>query len=75
VTKEGEIFLNKEPITLPDLALKVRTGLEKDPELLAIITADDHTMHGAIVKVMDEMRLAGVSRLAIAVQPERRLQP
>ena len=75
VTKEGEIFLNKEAVTLPDLAHKVKVGLEKDPELLVIITADDHALHGAIVDVMDEIRLSGVSRLAIAVNPERRSQP
>jgi biopolymer transport protein ExbD len=75
VTKEGEIFLNKESVTLPDLAHKVKIGLEKDPKLLTIITADDHAMHGIIVDVMDEIRLAGVSRLAIAVNPERRSQP
>jgi biopolymer transport protein ExbD len=75
VTREGEIFLNKEPVTLPDLAHRVKMGLEKDAELLAIITADDHALHGAIVDVMDEIRLAGVSRLAIAVNPERRSQP
>jgi biopolymer transport protein ExbD len=75
VTKEGEIFLNKEPITLPDLAHKVQAGHEKDPELLAIIAADNYALHGAIVKVMDVLRLAGVSRLAIAVTPEPRPQP
>ena len=75
VTKDGEIFLNKERVILQDMAQKIKAGLEKDPELLAIITADDHTFHGAIVDVMDEMRLAGVSRLAIAVKPERRTQP
>jgi biopolymer transport protein ExbD len=75
VTKEGEIFLNKEPIALQEIADKVKAGLEKDPELLAIINADDQAFHGAIVDVMDEIRLAGVSRLAIAVKPERRAQP
>jgi biopolymer transport protein ExbD len=75
VTKEGEIFLNREPITLQDLTHKVQAGRKKDAELLAIITADDHALHGAIVKVMDVLRLAGVSRLAIAVMPEQRPQP
>jgi biopolymer transport protein ExbD len=75
VTKEGEIFLNREPITLQGLAHKVQAGREKDPELLAIIAADDHALHGAIVKVMDELRRVGVSRLAIAVTPEQRPQP
>ena len=34
---------------------------------MLIINADDQALHGAIVSVMDEVRLAGVSRLAIAV--------
>lgn len=75
VTPDGSLFLNKEPITLAELGQRVKAGLEKEPELMVIITADDEARHGAIVAVMDEVRLAGVSRLAIAVRPERRVQP
>lgn len=75
VTKEGEIFLNKAPVALQDIAPQVKVDLEKNPDLLAIISADDQAFHGIIVDVMDEIRLAGVSRLAIAVKPERRAQP
>ena len=75
ITKDGEIFLNKAPIALQDIAPQVQVDLEKNPDLLAIISADDQAFHGVIVDVMDEIRLAGVSRLAIAVKPERRAQP
>jgi biopolymer transport protein ExbD len=75
VTQDGTLFLNKEPTTLTALGQQVRAGLEKDPELMVIINADDQALHGAIVSVMDDVRLAGVSRLAIAVRPERRAQP
>jgi biopolymer transport protein ExbD len=75
ITKDGEIFLNKAPIALQDIAPQVQVDLEKNPDLLAIISADDQAFHGVIVDVMDEIRLAGVSRLAIAVKPERRVQP
>ena len=75
VMQDGTLFLNKEPITLTELGQQVKTGLEKDPELVVIINADDQALHGAIVSVMDEVRLAGVSRLAIAVQAERGAQP
>ena len=75
VTREGELFLNKEPMTLQELGQRVQAGLAKDPELLAVINADDQALHGAIVDVMDTIRLAGVSRLAIAVKPERRGTP
>jgi biopolymer transport protein ExbD len=75
VMQDGTLFLNKEPTTLKELGQQVKTGLEKDPELVVIINADDQALHGAIVSVMDEVRLAGVSRLAIAVQAERGAQP
>ena len=75
VTKDGALFLNKEPVTLQDMSPKLKAELAKAPNLLVIVTADDQTSHGAIVDVIDEMRLAGVSRLAIAVNPERRTQP
>ena len=75
VTREGDIFLNKEPVTLQEIGQRVQVGLERDPELLAVISADDHAIHGAIVDIMDKIRLAGISRLAIAVKPERKGQP
>jgi len=75
VTREGDIFLNKEPITLQEISQRVQAGLVKDPELLAVINADDHTIHGTVVEIMDKVRLAGISRLAIAVKPERRGTP
>jgi biopolymer transport protein ExbD len=71
VMQDGTLFLNKEPTTLPELGQLVKAGLEQDPELVVIINADDQALHGVIVAVMDEVRLAGVSRLAIAVQSER----
>jgi biopolymer transport protein ExbD len=75
VMQDGTLFLNKEPISLEALGQQVKASAEKDPELVVIINADDQALHGAIVSVMDEVRLAGVSRLAIAVRPERRAQP
>ena len=75
VTREGDIFLNKEPIALQEISQRVQAGLVKDPELLAVINADEHTIHGTIVEIMDKVRLAGISRLAIAVKPERKGTP
>jgi biopolymer transport protein ExbD len=75
VMQDGTLFLNKELTTLEQLGQQVRTSVEKEPELVVIINADDQALHGAIVSVMDEVRLAGVSRLAIAVRPDRRAHP
>jgi biopolymer transport protein ExbD len=75
LTQDGEMFLNKEPIALQDLEPRVRAALAGEPELMVIINADGEVRHHAVVEVMDELRVAGVARLAIAVRPERKAQP
>jgi biopolymer transport protein ExbD len=75
LTQDGAIFLNKEPITLYDLGPRVKTALASEPELMVIINADGDVRHHAVVEVMDELRLAGVARLAIAVRPDRKARP
>jgi biopolymer transport protein ExbD len=75
LTQDGAMFLNKEPIALKDLGPRVRAALAGEPELMVIINADGEVRHNAVVEVMDELRLAGVARLAIAVRPERKAQP
>jgi len=75
VTKDGAMFLNKEPVTLQDMGPKLKAELAKVPNLLVIVTADDQATHGAVVAAIDEMRLVGVSRLSLAVNAARRTQP
>jgi biopolymer transport protein ExbD len=75
LTQAGEMFLNKEPITLQDLGPMVKAALAGESELMVIINADGDVRHQAVVDAMDELRLAGVARLAIAVRPDRKAQP
>jgi biopolymer transport protein ExbD len=75
LTQNGEIFLNKESISLQDLGPRVKTALINDPALMVIVNADGDVRHQAVVEAMDELRLAGVARLAIAVRPHRQAQP
>jgi biopolymer transport protein ExbD len=75
VMQDGTLFLNQEPTSLEGLGHQVKASVDKDPELVVIINADDQPLHGAIVAVMDEVRLAGVSRLAFAVRPDQRAHP
>ncbi|MFQ5849211.1 MAG: ExbD/TolR family protein [Candidatus Binatia bacterium] len=70
ITQSRRLFLNKEPVALAEIGERVKGILADQPGLLVIINADDQVPHGVVVDVMDEVRLAGVSRLAIAVKPE-----
>lgn len=71
LTKGGRIYLNKEPASLENLATQVKALLPANPNLAVIINADEEVPHGRVVAVLDEVRSAGVAKLAIAVSPER----
>jgi biopolymer transport protein ExbD len=73
--QEGGIFLNRELIVLQDLEPRAKVALARESDLMVIINADREVRHHAVVEVMDEMRLAGVGRLAIAMRPGRKAKP
>jgi biopolymer transport protein ExbD len=68
VLQDGHMFLNKEPITLQDMGPRVKAALASDPQLAIVINADGQVLHSTVVDILDELRQAGVSGLAIAVK-------
>ena len=68
VTQDGKMFLNKQPITLRDMGQRVKAALASDPQLTVVINADGQVLHSTVVDILDELRQAGVSGLAIAVK-------
>ena len=68
VTQDGKMFLNKQPITLRDMGQRVKAALASDPQLTVVVNADGQVLHSTVVDILDELRLAGVSGLAIAVK-------
>jgi biopolymer transport protein ExbD len=68
VMQDGKIFLNKDPVTLQDMGPRVKAALAADPRLAVVINADGQVLHSTVVDILDELRQAGVSGLAIAVK-------
>jgi biopolymer transport protein ExbD len=68
VMQDGKMFLNKEPVTLQDMGSRVKAALAGDPRLAVVINADGQVLHSTVVDILDELRQAGVSGLAIAVK-------
>lgn len=67
VNRKGELSLNQQPIALNTLKPKVR-ALIGTQSTLVIINADQHTDHGTVVAVMDQLRQIPNVSLAIAAQ-------
>ena len=70
IDKEGRLFLNKQAIDESALGGSLREQLEKNPDLLVVINADDGVEHGRVVEVMDMARGVNVAKMAIAVKPK-----
>jgi biopolymer transport protein ExbD len=54
---------------MSDLDQRVRGLLQSNPAIAMVINADAEAAHRHVVAVLDALRLAGVSRMAIAVTP------
>ncbi|MEM9926039.1 MAG: biopolymer transporter ExbD [Cyanobacteria bacterium P01_D01_bin.50] len=68
VDKAGEIFLNKEPITLDKLEAGLKAKVKPERSLMVVLNADEGVNHGKIVEVMDKVRLVKGAKLAIATK-------
>ncbi|MBD2088694.1 biopolymer transporter ExbD [Microcoleus sp. FACHB-1515] len=65
---QGEIFINRQPAALNELAVQVRTLTQTNPNALVVINADAAVPHGQVVAAMDQVRSIPGVRLAIATQ-------
>lgn len=68
VTRKGEIFFNKEKVTLSQLKgrLEELKRREKDPFIL--LNGDDEAALGKAVKVLDEAHKLGIKKFAISTK-------
>jgi biopolymer transport protein ExbD len=79
IDKERQVFVNKQAVTLGELAPRVREiiGASGAPLERAsiVLNADLDAPHGLVVHVMDACRSAGISKFAIATEPEPSVAP
>jgi biopolymer transport protein ExbD len=68
LTKEGGLFLDKEPMTLEQLKTRFQAEKASGAEITVIVRADKEVSHGRVVEVMDFARTEGLSHLAIVTQ-------
>ena len=67
--KDGRIFLNGELSTTDQIAKASKT-LSKEKNAQAMIAADRGTPHGEVVKMIDLIRINGLTSFAINIDPD-----
>lgn len=69
---DGRTYLDGQEVTPAQLDDYIKKALEKDPKTDALISADENLKHGAVVKVMDYLKLNQITKVGIAVKgPEQ----
>ena len=69
IKKDGRIFLNGELSTREKIAEASR-ALAKEKNAQAMIAADRGTAHGEVVKMIDLIRVNGLTSFAINIDPD-----
>jgi biopolymer transport protein ExbD len=70
LTREGTLYLDGVRAEEAELVRRVREAVARDREARAVISADRMALHGAVVRLIDLVKGAGVTRFAIHVEKE-----
>ncbi len=70
ITKEGEVFWDKEQLSWEVLGQRLSALGATAGDQTAIISADQTTPHGTVVRLMDTLRQAGLTRFALNVETQ-----
>ncbi len=70
ISEIGEIWIDNKPVDLRSIRAHIERLTAQNPEGTVIIMADKQAHTGITVEVLDQVRLAGVSNVAIAAANE-----
>ncbi|MEQ8800053.1 MAG: biopolymer transporter ExbD [Salinisphaeraceae bacterium] len=70
INPAGEVWIDKQSVDVRAVRANVERLRAENPDSAVIIQADEKAPSGLLVRVMDQVRLAGVDDMAIAADPE-----
>lgn len=73
VTDEGKYLLDTAPVTIEQIAQKVKAEKAKDKEVRAVIAADKGVQYGKVIELIDTIKLNGIEKFALNI--ERKAKP
>lgn len=68
IRPNGEIWIDRRSIDVRAVRANIERLKAENPEGAVIIQADEYSNTGLLVKVMDQVRLAGVSNISISAE-------
>ncbi len=71
VMRDGTIFLGMEKINVPDITRRVADMVAGRLDKTVFVKADARAQYGNVVKVVDEVRSAGVDNIGLLTEKSR----
>ncbi|WP_018984581.1 ExbD/TolR family protein [Salinimonas chungwhensis] len=68
ITDDGSVWLDKREVSVDSVRANIERLLTEQPTDYVIIQADVKAKHGTVVKVMDQIKAAGVDRISVAAR-------
>ena len=68
VTEDGTVWLDKREVAVDTVRANLERLLTEQPTDYVFIQADVKAKHGIVVKVMDQVKAAGIDRISVAAR-------
>lgn len=70
IDAEDQVWVNRRPVDVRALRANIERLHAENPKGAVVIQADEASRNARLVQVMDAARQAGVTRIALAAEPE-----
>lgn len=71
VKPDGKIYWYDKQIQLSTLQERLKVTKKKHPNIAVILRAEKETLYQKVIVVLDEVKLAGISRVGLAAESKR----
>ena len=66
VKENGEVHMDRRMVDVERVAANIERMLAEQPTDTVVIQADKEAKHGVVVKVMDQIKEAGIDKISVA---------
>ena len=68
VLEDGGYLLDGAPVSIEQIAARVRSEKSRDSEVRAVVAADKGVAYGRVIELIDTIKLNGVEKFALNIQ-------
>jgi biopolymer transport protein ExbD len=68
ISRSGQVLLNGELIDMTSLYDRAVAAKQANPDVQVLIAADKESVHGDVIEVLDQVKLAGITNFAFQVE-------